>query len=156
MYLFPELVKEGLVGLGTKTAQHGRLIQSAGSKRGGVNVAVTDALIVGQIYLSVLRRLVRVGDVLRDLHAQQPLRVPLELLPDAQRENDQSLAAVVLHAQPDELKPLGRLSEAEGFKQRPSPPLAGPHHRVPLMRFQRSADLTWFHIEAGLRRDNDL
>ena len=87
---------------------------------------------------------------------QQLHRIPRELLPDAQRQHDQCLAALVAHRLMAELQLLHGLTKAEAFKQRPPAAPQRPHNSVPLVRLQRRVDLLRRQCKARFAGQHDL
>ena len=153
----PELVQKRLVGLAAEAAQHARLVQTAGSKPGRVDIAVPHTLIIGQQdgFCCVLR-LLHGAYIARRLHAQQLHRIVCELLPDAQRQHDQRLTAFMLRDNAAVFQLLHGLAETEPLKQAAPSASYRPFHRVPLVRLERRIYVTVRNSKAGFRSGHDL
>ena len=129
--------QELLICFTAKGPEHRRLIQSHGAKRCRIQIAVTDALIIGHQNAALCRSgLSSCSHILGRIHAEQFLSVPGKLLPHTKRQHNQRPLAGVLRCKAAVFKFLHRLAKAERLKQSPPATMQRPDHSVTLMRLQ--------------------
>ncbi|WP_219820385.1 hypothetical protein AB8813_08860 [Xanthomonas arboricola pv. corylina] len=104
--------QELLVGLRTEAAQHRCLVQARGGEEVGIELAVSHALVIGQV--DAIESRIHLGACAHEARLQAQLAgVAAELLPHAQRHHNASRAAGMRTRQSHDLQLLHALAEAE-------------------------------------------
>ena len=148
---------ELLIGLASETAQGGRFVQRNSCKVVRVNIAIADALIVGEddrrvagLDFSHSAAVGRLG------HPQQVYRVGPKFRHDVQRHHDQGLPALVLLELVAPFELHRGLAKAKPGKDTPAAPAQGPQNAGALVGLQYRVDFRRVNFDAGQRRDVDL